>query len=341
MGPDILSVGLLAVLAQPVFSFGTVSGGGYHAEHEHITRNALACKPGVKSTGDCFEPKSILSLAGGPGTAGGVGAPDADEIFNSAAHCDDADYLDHAKYGLPGTYARTRAQATAALLDCVAHLTGRFQEGLTAARDLLDNKDTIIKSETQLDSTCTTVGSVGNRAKCDVIAGFGRVLHGIQDFYSHSNWADTHDPAASISRTNPPGLLLPATAPFMDLRVAQSSAGFTIPDDLSTGCFISSPMSPLDGDARCNDQGRITHVTLNKDKGAIRLDPFVSLPPGSPLTSGPGTPRASIGTNLERSVIGAILETRRQWADFRAELLSRYGPKRGALMVCALTRDEP
>lgn len=340
---NFLALGLLCLLAaQPGLSFGTIDGSGYHAEHEHITRNALACKPGVRSTGDCFETQSILSLAGGPGTAGAVGSPDADEILDAHAHCDDADYIDHAKYGLPGTYPRTRAEATTELVECVAHLSRRFHEGITAAQDLLNDKDTIIKDESDLDNgTCTFVGRVGNRAKCDVLEGFGRALHGIQDFYSHSNWADVADPTTSISRDNPPGLDLPATAPILDLRSATSAGGLSIPNDLSTGCFISSLTDPFGGAAKCVEQGRITHVTLNKDKGVIRLDPFVSLPASSPLTSAPDTTRGRIGTNMEKAVVGAILETRRQWADFRAELVSRYGPRRAALMVCALTRDRP
>jgi hypothetical protein len=38
-----------------------------------------------------------------------------------------------------------------------------------------------------------------NRAKCQAIEGFGRALHGAQDFYSHSNWTDVADPNKPIS----------------------------------------------------------------------------------------------------------------------------------------------
>src|SRR5438034_5002983 len=74
-------------------AFGTINGLGQRAEHERITRAALACPPGVKSTGDCFEPKSMDQLAGHAGTFGAVGAPDLDEFSTPAAHCDDADFL--------------------------------------------------------------------------------------------------------------------------------------------------------------------------------------------------------------------------------------------------------
>src|SRR5688572_22242725 len=73
--------------------FGTISlpGSGQNAEHERITRAALACPGGAPSDGTCFEPASLGELAGRPGTFGGVGAPDRDEITNPDAHCDDAD----------------------------------------------------------------------------------------------------------------------------------------------------------------------------------------------------------------------------------------------------------
>src|SRR4051812_38098719 len=65
--------------------FGTVNRFGQHAEHERITRAALAC--GAGSSGSrCFEARSMLNLAGGAGTFGGVGAPDSDEVFTAEAH---------------------------------------------------------------------------------------------------------------------------------------------------------------------------------------------------------------------------------------------------------------
>jgi hypothetical protein len=38
------------------------------------------------------------------------------------------------------------------------------------------------------------------------LEGLGRVLHGAQDFYAHSNWADTADPTRPVGVDNPPGL---------------------------------------------------------------------------------------------------------------------------------------
>ena len=331
---------------QLITRFGTVNGIGQNTEHELITRAALACDPPLSSSnGDCFEPLSIAQVAGQPRTAGAVGAPDADETTEAVAHCDDADYLDFAKYGLPGTYPRSRSEATQNLIDCIAHLSGRFDEGLTGAEGLLDDDDNIIKKESDIErNNCVFFLGVKDRAKCDAIEGLGRALHGVQDFYSHSNWADNADGSEKVSITNPPGLHLGAASPLFDLKSAMSPVGFTVPPDLSTGCFILGFPPDFSGAKDCIKQGRITHETLNKDKGDITAKPGVSIPPTNPITRAPKTSRGQItseANNFELAVQGAIAETRRQWADFRAGLVERYGSKRAGLMVCAMTKDYP
>jgi hypothetical protein len=205
---------------------------------------------------------------------------------------------------------------------------------------MLDSKDNILVRETSLtNNDCTFITGSG-RAKCDAIEGFGRALHGAQDFYSHSNWADVADASKAISIFNPPRLHLPASSFVLDLRSAMSPVDFTVPRDLTTGCFIPKG-DILHGAKVCLDEGRIAHFILNKDDGTIKVVPAVLFPLASPLTSNPLTRRGQIGHNFELAVDGAIIETRRQWSDFRAELVSRYGPKRGSLIVCALTRDNP
>ena len=62
-----------------------------------------------------------------PGTFGGVGSPDSDEIFTPTAHCDDGDFL--ATRGYP----QSRAAATAQLNACRTHLQGRFRQAVRAA----------------------------------------------------------------------------------------------------------------------------------------------------------------------------------------------------------------
>jgi hypothetical protein len=346
---EILAWGTLCLLAAPppVYSFGML---GPRAEHERITRVALAC-PSKKTTGDCFEPLSIDQLAGKDGFVGGVGSPDAGENLVAAAHCDDADYLDHAKYGIPGTYSRSRSEATVALQECIAHVSSRFLKGVADANRLLDGKDNIMKRETDLGiaglSPCDfrgpPSGGFSGRAKCNAIEGLGRALHGVQDFYTHSNWVDEHDPSQPISRTNPPGLRMSGPSPLLNLRSAMSPAALAVPPELATGCFILrlSDQPDLSGEPACIEQGRITHVTLNKDEGDISVVPGVSIPPVSPLTSNPLTPRGRIARNFENAVQAAIADTRRQWGDFRAELVSRFGPKRASRMICALVKDKP
>jgi len=312
---------LVLVLLTPASAeaFGTIDGLGQRREHERITRAALACPAGTPSTGDCFEPKSIDQVAGKAGTFGAVGAPDSDEVFNAAAHCDDADFLS-------GPYPRTRAQATDALLNCVRHLRSRFNEGANTAAGLLDTANRIRPSEVNLSSDCTFFLGVPGRAKCNAIEGFGRALHGAQDFYAHSNWADEGDAARPTGPSNPPGLNRPAPTSILDLR---SSSVPAIPSDLTTGCFIIRDQDPGVGECA----SRVTHAALNKDKGLV--DPV------SGSTVDPTTPRGRVLRNFDKAVQGAIIETRRQWTDFRAELVSRYGSTRASLMICALTRDDP
>ncbi|MDQ4033409.1 MAG: CinY protein [Actinomycetota bacterium] len=305
----------------PAFGFGTINAFGQRSEHERITRAALACPAGIPSDGSCFEPKSIDQLAGKTGTFGAVGSPDSDEIFNSAAHCDDADFLN-----APG-YPRTRAQATAQLQACVNHLRMRFDQGRTAAAALLEPDGTLEGDQVDLTTDCTFTGGFAGRAKCNTIEGFGRALHGIQDFYSHSNWADTAG-RGPITIDNPPGLNLPAPSPILDLRV---TAAISVPLDLTTGFFKTTLGIPRDNCPATNE--RITHACLNKDNALID--------PTSGAVTDPTTPRGRVGTNAQKAVTGAIIETRRQWADFRAALITTYGAERGKRMISALTQDVP
>jgi hypothetical protein len=301
--------------------FGTISlpGSGQNAEHERITRAALACPGGAPSDGTCFEPASLGELAGRPGTFGGVGAPDRDEITNPDAHCDDADFLDRP------AYPRSRTQATDTLARCISHLSTRFTEAWIQAREIVPEGDppTIEAPKVDIAGGCPFSGRPGAIGKCDVLDQFGRALHGAQDFHSHSNWDDRPDGARGIGVDNPPGLDRAGAAPFMILRHLSTPAP---PRDLSTGCFTFVPFG-------C--RGRITHGTLNKDTGLI--DPVTG------ATSGASTDRGALhgGANFQRAVSGAIAETRRQWEDLRQQLLTAYGPQRGALIVCAITRDDP
>ncbi len=309
----------VASQASTALAFGTIDSAGQHREHERLTRAALACAGDARSIHDCFDPGSMDSLAGHDHEFGGVGAPDSDEIFDPAAHCDNADFL-------PTDYPLTRDVATAALVDCVNHLRTRFAEGVEQAGDLLDGDGRVIPDEVNLDTECKVIEAREIRAKCATLEAFGRDLHGAQDFYAHSNWADDADPARPIGADNPPGLNRPGPSPVLDLR---SETPPVVPSELSTGCFVVQDESPGVGECEL----RVTHAALNKDNGLID--------PDTGETTGPTTPRGMVGENFSKAVAGAIAESRRQWTDFQSELRARYGEDDAGSMICALTHDDP
>jgi len=184
----------------------------------------------------------------------------------------------------------------------------------------------LLKEEVNLDTECDSTDTRDDRAKCAAIEGFGRVLHGAQDFYAHSNWADEPDPAQPIGVDNPPGMNLPGPSPVLDLR---SSATPSVPPELTGGCYALRDQVPGVGDCA----GRITHAGLNKDRGLID--------PTSGRATDPTTRRGMVGENFAKAVTGAIVETRRQWQDYRTALTERYGQKNAQVMICALTHDNP
>ena len=192
-------------------AFGTVDSGGQRREHERVTRAALACAGEAGSDPYCFEPGSIDYLAGHDHEFGAVGAPDSDELSDPAAHCDNADFLE-------GGYPRTRDQATAALVTCVNHMRTRFGEGVDSAQGLLDDHGQVSAGAVNLQPPCRSRQDSEDRAKCLALEGLGRALHGTQDFYAHSNWADEADPTRPIGDDNPPGLNQPGPSAVLDLR---------------------------------------------------------------------------------------------------------------------------
>jgi hypothetical protein len=322
LGPGLLAALLastcIVLVPSSAAAFGTIEGGGQHREHERITRAAVACPAGDDSDGDCFEPRSVDQLAGHGKGFGAVGSPDLTEVSNPAAHCDDADFL-------TGDYPRTRDVATAALLECVDHLRMRFGEAIERAGELLDDEGEIVEAEVGLDTDCL-LDATEQRAKCASLEAFGRALHGAQDFYSHSNWADVADPDRPIGADNPPGLHLPAPSPVLDLRGSDAPA---VPPDLTTGCFVLRDSVP--GVGVC--ERRITHAGLNKDNGLVD--------PGTGGTTDPTTPRGMVADNFAVAVAGAVVETRHQWDEFRTALEDRYGTEDASRMACALSHDDP
>ncbi|KAH6634709.1 hypothetical protein B0J18DRAFT_362026 [Chaetomium sp. MPI-SDFR-AT-0129] len=336
---------LLPVMAT---AFGTINDPivlKQHNEHEMITRLAFQCAaPNQKSDGTCFEPRSLDQLAGyhnnvmgialtGTGMNGAVGAPDTFDPLPEGpeAHCDDADFLD-----VPG-YPQSRKEANARLQTCVDHLRHRFRQAVDAARRLVDERNRIRREMVQISygGDCTFAfptwqsDSYG-RAKCSAIEGFGRALHGIQDFYAHSNWADAADPTQEISISNPPGLGMTETAPFLDLRANGTIPEELIPRNLTTGCFNLPDITF--GSGVC--QGRITHNALSKDKGIIHLDGTFGSPEADPRSE-------AVATNFELAVKAAVKHSQEAWGHLRDQIRQEYGAISGDIMICSLIRDDP
>lgn len=344
-------------LLAPISGFGTINEPaiiGQHCEHERITRAAFACAANQQvSDGRCFEELSLHQLSGrsdiyvGQGSNGAVGAPDMlDPVPEGPeAHCDNADFLDAHLFGLGVEYPVTRQQATQQLQICINHMRSRVDEGLDAADRIVDEGARIIAPEVDISTLDCRFSfpalqmHVFARAKCSAIEGFGRALHGIQDFYAHSNWADDAEPP--FGPNNPPGLRRIDAPVFLDLR-GDNDISEQVPHNLSTGCFgglftdgpVGKAGHPLEpGSIDCT--GRITHHTLNKDNGVI--DQVT----GNVSTPGPNTPRSDFPGNFQRAVSAAIKDSRRQWRHFREAIRRTYGTERGNIMICALVRDKP
>lgn len=289
-------------------AFGTINAAGQNAEHEKITRAALPF----------LGAATLDALAGKKGTFGAVGAPDKPGrglLSDSAAHCDNGDFLD-----VP-SYPQSKATAQATLTACRDAMFASFERAVDLAGALAT------PSATAMKLGCAFDGKTGS-AKCRVLDSMGLVLHSAQDFYSHTNWTDRAAPGA-ISAANPPGLAREGPAPFIN-----PAAGGFIPDGLISGCFVSKPES-----AFCNYGGagpiaskdRVKHAALNKDAGPI----------GKTGATGKGTSdRGGHSGNFERAVSAAIADTRVKWDLLEARIRETYGAEAGARIICALRSDK-
>ncbi len=356
-----LGMGLAGLLltAGPALAFGTlVVPFGSHQqnrEHERITRHALGCGepdlPGLSShlpAGECFEPNSLTALAGKRFTYGAVGAPDnvfRGLITTPTAHCDNGDYLDPA-LNLGRVYRHGAPQARANLMSCWIWMHDNLNRAVSDAGRLLNRDGSVNDNEIPTRISCTFLGHGGTplarRAKCDVLEDLGLTLHASQDFYAHSNWTDHVDATRAIDRTNPPGMGQTGAAPLLDMGQTPLQAMGSVPADLITGCFVSV-IAAEDG---CPNE--VAHTNLNKDHGLIDAD---GDPAGAVLDfaarfrrAAPEiglTPRGAVGGNFRSAVLGAVEDSRSQWATLRGKLIATYGEPRGRAMICALTHDDP
>jgi hypothetical protein len=308
----------ILVTAATALAFGTIHGLGQDAEHERITRHALACVGGMAGP-SCFEKETLDMLAGKTGTVGAVGLPDVTMITAPEAHCDMGDYSD-----APG-YPQSLAEANGHLVACRAWMSAKLEEAVRDAAALVDAKGNVDDSQIPTMVSCS-FGTGKGRAKCNVLEDFGVLLHASEDFYSHTNWVDQSDPKKPINAENPVGLVQSGPAPWLDLR---KPAG-PVPHGLISGCFKLLPESKFCNYGPSDSLHRIKHDVLNKDKG--RIDPSFGQA---------GTSRGAVADNFRHAVEAAILDTRDKWATLSEKLVATYGQARGAKMICALTHDKP
>jgi len=335
VGRALAAMGVASALAMgaasPANAFGTI---GELAEHERITRAALGCGAN-NAVADCLQPVSLDQVAGKRGTFGAVGSPDnplTGEIFTSAAHCDNADYLAAHEYR-----PQDRERATTALLDCVRHARDMVRQAVQRAADLLDRQDRIKARQVSLGSDCS-FNRIPGRVKCDVFESFGRALHAVQDFYSHSNWTD-RAPDGPVTEHHPPGLGHDGISPLFALFGPEPGAG-NVDDRLTTGCFDA--LAAGSGERLgCTERGntRIKHAWLNKDAGVI--DPVTGATSCHHHGRNVCTARGQVDENFAHAVSGAIADSRRQWTDLMANVRQTYPGVRGDRIVCALTHDDP
>ena len=257
-------------------------------------------------------------------------------------HCDKADFLE-------GGYPQTREDATKKMQECRNWAQRILGDGLVGDHTYCDttpaktwlcsgvasrvhlmldansNVNVVQPGNFSLVGGCSYGGSNG-RIKCEVLQQIGYALHTIQDFYSHSNYADVNE-SWPFTWTSPPGLGSQATPAFWDLKQGNNQP--LLPDArLSSGCYP---------DSGCITASRTAHQHLNKDKSDI-----------NPITGEVTNPKTNRGkivaggvTNTQRAVQMAIRQTRAAWVDLQQLILAKEGPERGAKIICAITSDTP
>ena len=319
-----ITIGIVS--AGPTQAFGTYNSPsimGQQAEHERITRSLA--EVGI-------EPGTLDLIAGKAGKLGGVGSPDfldnAKGLGPAFKHCDNGDYLELAGY------KQTREQADASLRECFTYFEELLDAAVTKAGGLVDANGKVNVKEAKADySVCSfpfDLNKSAGSAKCAVVNHLGRALHIAEDFWSHTNWADSPDTSQSISVKNPPGL---GRTDIPSLVRYPGSSSAPIPDGLISGCDDSVPvLGPLE----C--KGRVSHSVLAKDNGTIDPSNCESAQPTSKYA------RASItgdsgSSNFVLAVCGAMRQAQQTWSDFSDAVIATYGAERGRRIVDVVSQD--
>lgn len=317
---------LMLATAGPSLAFGTYNSPtimGQQAEHERITRSLA--EVGI-------EPATLDLLAGKKGELGGVGAPDfldnTKGLGPAKKHCDNGDFLE-----LDG-YPQTRGQADAAMRECFTYFEQLLDHAVSKAGGLVSENGKVNVKEARADfGVCSfpfDPGANAGSAKCAVLNHIGRALHIAEDFWSHTNWADSPDPSQPISIKNPPGL---GRTDIPDLVRYPGSSKAEIPDGLISGCDDSVPvLGPLE----C--RGRVSHSVLAKDNGVIDPQNCESARPTSKYARASVTGESG-SANFVLAVCGGMRQAQQTWNDFEAAVLDTYGDKRGRMIVDIVASD--
>ena len=362
------------LMAVPGQAFMTWDPPG-NAEHERITRMAIACNsafvrqttlpagvtwqdlclqsrppgdgaPNGTNTGENFrlsqEERSLRMLAGAKSYLGGVGAPDSIKgaLFSKdGAHCDNADaWLVDAPW--PGGYPRSLNDRNQGLRDCLSNLQRYVGTAVDKAGSLVTADGMVSTANTDLTRDCYVEydpvysGDDEPNAKCASLIAFGRALHIVEDFFSHSNWVDVNPTTPGASQ--PPGLFTPPTVLPEALgypRSAEQIDAFIDGTEVITGAYPSD-----------SNVSRIYHdYGLTKDAGVGKIDWTDALiPAGKAGKTGRGTVAVGDGTdNFQRAVTGATHAAARLWVDFYSAIITRYGDDRGTRIWRALRETTP
>lgn len=338
--------------------FGTLCGKklGQDCEHSRITVRALACTA-PSAVSDCYDPNAIALLAGREpgsgvtevGSFGAVGTPDnpsAGLLASDDAHCDNGDFLaGFAPYNGSNPF-QTQQKAKDKLNGCRTQMKKLMASAVTEAGKLwkAGNLDPTQFPPLGTDCDCYRTRNYGittapriTWGKCSVLCTFGELLHASEDFYSHSNWADGADLAKPLGVTNPPGLGNANKCPWLNLRKTNPA----FPVGLMSGCFaLGLSASSWTGLGASGDggacKGRVTHFTLNKDKGSITSTGLVpSAEASRGLTVGPDRL-----TNFARAVTAATDDTRDKWEMLKERIREKYVTTgQAAKMICAIAKD--
>jgi len=156
---------------------------------------------------------------------------------------------------------------------------------------------------------------------------FGYTLHTLQDFYSHSNYADLNLDVP-FSWNSIPGIGNTTTPYFWDLEMGNMQVP-ELPDErLSSSCYPNST---------CEKNRRSNHEQNNKDKADINVI--------TGDVTNPGTSRGQLEyygiTNAQRAVHLAIEQTRLAWVNLQSAIIQKEGPVRGNKIICAIASDRP